>query len=139
MVGAIRQTLVCFATHKCMALGEVTEACVAKGVPATNPLVRLTALRWLLDSLDGEEALDKKQLAGLEQVLHPLSDDGTEEVRKDAFEGLAKVARRLDAPAAAQWVAKLQHPKKQERLQKLLGGDGAQPTARAPAPSKVVA
>ena len=77
----MRQTLACFATTKCLSLGEIAETCLSRGVAASNPQVRLTALHWLADSLEAVEGrLEAKQLGALEAVLHPLSDDGIREV-----------------------------------------------------------
>ena len=51
----MRQTLACFATTKCLSLGEIAETCFSRGVAASNPQVRLTALHWLADSLEAVE------------------------------------------------------------------------------------
>ena len=59
----MRQTLACFATTKCLSLGEIAETCLSRGVAASNPQVRLTALHWLADSLEAVDGrLEAKQL-----------------------------------------------------------------------------
>ena len=63
----VRQVLGVFATKKCVGLADVVEMCAGKGQPSSNPQIRLTAVHWLLDSLDGADApLETKQLAPLE-------------------------------------------------------------------------
>ena len=137
---AVRQVLGVFTSAGCVTFAEAVAISAAKGATTANPRVKQTAMHWIMDVLDGADASTVDKAAdSLSAVLLTLTDDGLEEVRKEAFECVAKVARSLEERQRQAWLARLP-AKKAERVQKLLGGGAAAapaatPAAHAPAPS----